>query len=350
MTLVPTTPTSPNEVEAQWKLAQRLCNTEFVPQAFRGKPENILAAILTGHEHGIGPMQALQSINVIQGKPTLAPELMRALVARAGHRVDTLEYTESIVTLKGTRSDTGAISEVSWTMDDAKRANLTGKGAWKTYPRSMLLARATAELCRLMFPDIIAGLSYTEEELGGEPAVVQVAPTPTVAEAPPLPNEIKVDALPPAPAEPSEEQGSGSTVSSPPAPVPGPAPDFDNADAEPAEAEIVTEDAAAPEPTGEGADTAVVASPDDAGSVEQAEGSPGGSQGPPPSTPDDTTWSPAKWREEAKAKGITQKALILAARDVAAQKSLDTVPSKLADLIDPAISPELRVWLSLQGA
>ena len=79
-------PLSPAEVN--WKTAQKIANTPFVPSAFRGKPEAVFAAILYGAELGIGPMQSLNCIHVIEGKPSMAPELMRALVAKAGHRID----------------------------------------------------------------------------------------------------------------------------------------------------------------------------------------------------------------------------------------------------------------------
>jgi hypothetical protein len=169
-------PPAPGEVEIIWKLAQRLSNTEFVPASLKDRPNAVLAAILTGREMGIGPMQSLQSINVIQGKPTLAPELMRALVFRAGHRVDVLTHTDAECSLKGTRSDTGSEATVTWTMEDARQAQLAGKGAWKTYPRAMLLARATSELCRLLFADVIAGVSYIPEEIGGEVEAPVAAP------------------------------------------------------------------------------------------------------------------------------------------------------------------------------
>lgn len=151
--------------ESTWKLANRVHQTPFVPRAMQGKPEHVLACVLYGQELGLGPMQALNSIHVIEGRAAASPELMRALVAKAGHRIDVTENTNEVCVMKGTRNDTGAEATVRWSLDDAKNANLTGKDNWKKYPRAMLAARATSELCRLLFPDVIAGLSYTAEEV-----------------------------------------------------------------------------------------------------------------------------------------------------------------------------------------
>jgi hypothetical protein len=155
-------PLTPAEVS--WKTAQRIANTPFVPTAFRGKPESVFAAVLYGEELGLGPMQSLNSIHVIEGKPSMAPELMRALVFKAGHRIDVKVCMNDEVILYGRRADSGSEATVRWTMKDAQNAGLAGRGAWKTYPRAMLLARATSELCRMLFADVVAGLSYTPEE------------------------------------------------------------------------------------------------------------------------------------------------------------------------------------------
>lgn len=162
-----------------WKTAQRIAPTEFVPQSYRGRPEAVFAAILYGRELGMGPMAALQALNVIKGKPTLAPEAMRARVFAAGHHIDVLTNTDTAVVLRGRRSD-GAEATVEWTVEDARRAGLLGGESWKRYPRAMLVARATSELCRLIFPDVISGASYTPEELlhDDEPSVAE----PSVAE------------------------------------------------------------------------------------------------------------------------------------------------------------------------
>lgn len=196
-------PLTPAEVS--WRTAQRVANTPFVPTAFRGKPEAVFAAILFGEELGIGPMQSLNSIHVIEGKPSMSPELMRALVARAGHRIDVKEASGERVTLWGKRCDNESEATVTWTMDDAKQAGLAGRGAWKTYPRAMLLARATSELCRMVFADVVAGLSYTDEEVASvagvewneepvDPLQNAAAPTPEIESAPePEPTPVQVD-------------------------------------------------------------------------------------------------------------------------------------------------------------
>lgn len=147
------------------QLADRICKTDFVPSAMRNRPEAVLACILTGHEVGIGPMMALSKIHVVDARPTMAAELMRALILRAGHEIWTEDFTQTRVTVCGKRVGSSHVSQVTWTMDEAKRAGLAGKRNWQQYPRAMLLARATSELARLMFADVIGGISYSLEEL-----------------------------------------------------------------------------------------------------------------------------------------------------------------------------------------
>jgi hypothetical protein len=149
-----------------WKVANRIARTEFVPTQFRNRPDAVFAAILFGRELGMGPMEAMRAIHVIQGAPTLKPEAMRARVFAAGHRIRTTRYDDDGVSLVGTRRDTGDSETVTWTMADAEGAELLERENWRHYPRAMLLARATSELCRLLFPDVIAGVSYVPDELG----------------------------------------------------------------------------------------------------------------------------------------------------------------------------------------
>lgn len=171
-----------HDYEMMWKLSQRVSNTVFVPSALRGKNESVLACIMYGAELGLGPMQSLNSIHVIEGRTAMSPELMRAMVARHGHRIDVVENSNTVCEVKGVRADTGSTATVRWTMEDAKMAGLAGKNNWKTYPRAMLLARATSELCRIVFPDIIAGLSYTPEEVSSIEGIEYDEPIPVSVE------------------------------------------------------------------------------------------------------------------------------------------------------------------------
>lgn len=159
-------PTSSIELAGTaWPIAQQIARTEFVPAALRGKPEAVLACIMTGHELGIGAMQSLAKIHVIDGRPAMAAELMRAVILQHGHEFWIEESSSTRVTVGGMRAGSTRETKITWTLDDAKRAGLEGRKNWRSYPRAMLLARATAELARAMFADVLAGISYTVEEL-----------------------------------------------------------------------------------------------------------------------------------------------------------------------------------------
>lgn len=158
-----------------WKhfaaVASTLSSTDFVPLPYRNKKTAIMACLAYGHELGLGPMQSLQSIDVIQGKPTLKPETMRALIRGAGHSLTRTEATAERVSIHGKRRDTGDEETVTYTIEDARALGLTGKDNWKKQPRAMLTARATSEIGRSLFSDVIMGASYTAEELGDDSPV-----------------------------------------------------------------------------------------------------------------------------------------------------------------------------------
>lgn len=136
----------------------------FVPTAYIGKPNAIAAAILTGIEIGMGPLESLRELHVVQGRVTLSSGAMLARAIRSGVRVEWLESTDKAARLRLTRG--GVSYEQSWTLEDAKRAQLLGKsGPWQTYPGAMLRARAISAAVRAFCPDVIGGGGlYTPEE------------------------------------------------------------------------------------------------------------------------------------------------------------------------------------------
>jgi hypothetical protein len=145
-------------------LAERVSRTAMVPAAFRNKPDEVLAVVLYGAELGIGPMQALQQINFIAGKPSAAAELLRALVMEAGRQF-ILSGDDSIATAQCKRKDWTDWRETTFTIFDAQRAGLGQGDGWRKYPDQMLAARVTSKACRMWFPDVISGMSYTSEEV-----------------------------------------------------------------------------------------------------------------------------------------------------------------------------------------
>jgi hypothetical protein len=146
-------------------LAERIAETEFVPGPMRGKPAVVAACIMYGDEIGVGPMQALASIHVVDGRPFPSAELLRALILRDGHTFRVLESTGTkcrVMGLRRGRPDSEA-HYVVWDIEMARAAGLAGKGAWRSYPRALLLARASTDLARMAFPDVVKGLGHVPD-------------------------------------------------------------------------------------------------------------------------------------------------------------------------------------------
>lgn len=153
------------EAQQAGQIAHVLARSTFVPASLRGKPDEITAAILAGQELGLPPMAALRSIDVIQGTPGLRAHAMRGLVQSHGHQIQVVESTDERCVVRGRRRGEDDWQQVEWTIDRAKRLGLTGKDQWQRQPRTMLVARATGEMCRLIASDVLYAMPYATEEL-----------------------------------------------------------------------------------------------------------------------------------------------------------------------------------------
>lgn len=156
-----------NEFQIMKETAGMLVKTGFLPQAIK-TPEQAVAIILTGRELGIGTMAALNTINVIQGKPTVSPQLMLALIERSGQlediRIDQSNDGGVVCTMK--RKGRSPHSE-PFGPKQATAMGLSGKDNYKKQAATMYRWRAVAACARVVFPDIILGL-YTPDEMGAD--------------------------------------------------------------------------------------------------------------------------------------------------------------------------------------
>lgn len=155
-------------MSAAHKLATVLCNTQMVPQTFRGKPDDGAAAILYGAELGLKPQQALQQVFVVHGQPAIYARTMVALLKGKGYKFETVESTDESVTVRGT-APSGEQETSTWTIDRAKKAGYTSNKKYQTDPQAMLYAKAASEVSRRLAPDVLLGIKYAAEDLELEP-------------------------------------------------------------------------------------------------------------------------------------------------------------------------------------
>jgi hypothetical protein len=155
---------APQTFEQALKFSEMLADSDMVPKDFKGKPGNCLIAIQWGHEVGLQPLQALQNIAVINGRPAMWGDSLMALV-RASTACEYVTESDDghTATIRGKRK--GQPEEIrTFSMDDAKQAGLLGKqGPWTQYPKRMRQMRARAFLLRDLFADVLRGMAMAEE-------------------------------------------------------------------------------------------------------------------------------------------------------------------------------------------
>ena len=158
----------PRDFEQAFRMAQVVAATSLAPKDMR-TPEAIVVAIMHGLEIGLKPMQAIQSIAVINGRPCIWGDAALALVQGSGLAEYVKEWTEGdgdnlVAHCSARRRDGASEVQQSFSVADAKKAGLWGKaGPWSGYPRRMLQMRARAFALRDAFPDVLKGIAVHDE-------------------------------------------------------------------------------------------------------------------------------------------------------------------------------------------
>ncbi len=157
---------TPTSLKEAIQYSEMIANSNIVPKDFRGKPGDIMIAIQMGNELGLKPLQSLQNIAVINGRPTMWGDSVIALVRQSQH-CEWVKETFDVKTMTATciAKRVGQDAETRcFSMADATVAGLSSKqGPWKQYPKRMLQLRARAYAVRDVWPDVISGLAMREE-------------------------------------------------------------------------------------------------------------------------------------------------------------------------------------------
>jgi len=170
MQLTTTKGFAPATMGEAMEFSKMLADSSMVPRAYQGKPQDIMVCVQWGYELGLAPMQALQNIAVINGKPSVYGDAMAALVQASpvcdgiDETFEGVEGTGEFAAVCIARRKGRQPVTIKFSVNDAKRAGLWNKqGPWTQYPKRMLQMRARGFALRDAFPDVLKGLISAEE-------------------------------------------------------------------------------------------------------------------------------------------------------------------------------------------
>ena len=154
----------PRTFEQALKFSEYLADSDMVPKDFKGRPGNCLIAMQWGAELGLKPLQAMQNLAIINGRPSLWGDAVIALVRASPLCEFVLESDDGNTATCRVKRRGEPEQSRTFSMDDAKTAGLQGKaGPWTQYPKRMRQMRARAFALRDEFPDVLRGLPVAEE-------------------------------------------------------------------------------------------------------------------------------------------------------------------------------------------
>ena len=189
---------SPRTFQEALTFSEYLANSDMVPKAYRGKPADCLIAVQWGAEVGLKPLQALQSIAAINGKPSLYGDAGKALLLSHGCIIE--EDDIEVIKAHGkaactiTRPGRPPVRR-TFSLEDAKTAGLLGKeGPWRAYQSRQMAWRAFWFAARDAAADLLRGMGGFEEGID-TPTERHMGPVDEVRKEPEKP------ALPPCSAE-----------------------------------------------------------------------------------------------------------------------------------------------------
>jgi hypothetical protein len=125
-------------------------------------PEQAISLMLLCQAKGLHPMQAVERYDLVQGRPAMKAQAMQAAFQEANGRIEWHQSDDDACDATFSHQSGGSL-RITWTMDRASRAGLTGKDNWRKIPAQMLRARCVSEGVRAVLPGVVLGI-YTPEE------------------------------------------------------------------------------------------------------------------------------------------------------------------------------------------
>jgi len=177
------------QFENAQRIAKALASSALVPKEYQGQTglANTLVAMEIAGRMGLSPLQVMQNLHIIHGRPSWSSQFIIAMINGCGRFTpldynvsgegDTLScfaYATEIATGKELR---GPVV----TMAMAKREGWTTKSGskWQTMPDLMVRYRAAAFWGRLYVPEFLVGMKTQEEvvdiqevEVSEQPSIV----------------------------------------------------------------------------------------------------------------------------------------------------------------------------------
>lgn len=177
--VTPQQPTSVFSSIQAFENAQRMVkpfvNSNLVPTTFKGDVGACLIALNMANRMGADPLQVMQSLYIVHGKPSFSSAFLIACFNQSGrytairYRMSGERDTDSwgCTAITTERSTGEAIEGVTVTIGMAKAEGWYTKtgSKWKTMPELMLRYRSAAFLIRSVAPEIALGFQTTEEAI-----------------------------------------------------------------------------------------------------------------------------------------------------------------------------------------
>ena len=212
----------PQTMEEVWRIATAVCKAGMAPRGM-DTPEQCTIAIMHGLEIGLTPMQALQRIAIVNGRPTLWGDGAMALVRGSGlceSIEETIDGDGDSMTARCCAIRRGQTNPIwgMFSVADAKRARLWNKaGPWQQFPKRMLAMRARAFCLRDGFADVLGGM-YLKEEMDNDGRDARLVEPPRNGDAPAVEREPESPGL----TADGEFLESAASAPGPEAPAPEP--------------------------------------------------------------------------------------------------------------------------------